>query len=141
MVAELSTQNAEETENLGRRLAGRVKPGTVIVLEGPLGSGKTTLVKGLAKGLGIADTVTSPSFTIMAEYEGPVRLVHVDLYRTDSDAELDLLGMREKLTDHAVIVIEWGEKATDFLPQDYVHVSFDIGNLETRNIRITGAEL
>lgn len=129
----------EETEALGYVFARRVGRGTIIVLTGPLGSGKTTFVKGLARGLGIEDVIVSPSFVIMVEYEGSVPLCHIDLYRTGSDEELELLGLADKLAENAVIVVEWGEKAESLLPRDRVTVDFSIESDGTRTISIGGA--
>ena len=137
----MTTESADQTEQLGIRLGRQARPGMVIVLEGPLGSGKTTFTKGIAKGLNIRETVTSPSFTIIAEYEGSMPLVHVDLYRTGSDEELELLGLGEKLSGSAVCVIEWGEKAESFVPNESIRVSFEILEDGGRKIMLRGVTL
>ncbi len=141
MFHEVITHSADQTEDLGIRLGRNAHPGTIIVLEGPLGSGKTTITKGIAKGLGIEEIVTSPSFTIMAEYEGPIPMVHVDLYRTGSDEELELLGLREKLATDSVCVIEWGEKAEAFVPAGGIRIRLEILADGARKIVLRGTSL
>ena len=111
---EYITHSAEETIALGRALAPTLKHLRMVVLHGDLGAGKTTLVKGFAEGLNAAsqDDVTSPTFTLVHEYRGPdVTLYHVDLYRIDTQRELETLGLDEMLAEEAnLVVVEWGEK-------------------------------
>jgi tRNA threonylcarbamoyladenosine biosynthesis protein TsaE len=100
----------EETEALAVRIGAAARPGDVIALTGELGAGKTAFVRGLAAGLGIpAGEVASPTFTMVAEYRGPVTLVHVDLYRL-TPADVDVLALREYATDTAVTAVEWFER-------------------------------
>ena len=107
---ELLTASAAETEAAGERLARRLSPGDVLLLEGPLGSGKTTFVRGLARGLGVAGHVSSPTFQLVRVYEGKVALAHADLYRLDDPAAaLADLGL-EELLDRGAAVIEWGDR-------------------------------
>jgi tRNA threonylcarbamoyladenosine biosynthesis protein TsaE len=113
MTTELITHSAEETIAFGRRLATDLSPPLIVLLRGDLGAGKTTLVKGIAEGFGAAraDDVTSPTFTLVHEYRGPdVILYHVDLYRIDSQRELDTLGLDDLLSPNCILLIEWGEK-------------------------------
>ena len=101
------------SEALGARLAGLVRPGDVVTLSGPLGAGKTSIARGLLAGLGLEDEAPSPSFAIVQPYERPevrVPVLHVDLYRLDSAAELDELGLDEARAD-SVLVVEWPERA------------------------------
>ena len=111
---EYTTRSADETIALGRQLASRLRDVSMVILRGDLGAGKTTLVKGIAEGLNAAsqDDVTSPTFTLIHEYRGPdVRLYHVDLYRIETQRELDTLGLDELLADEGnLVLIEWGEK-------------------------------
>ena len=111
---EYTTHSAEETIALGRELAPTLKNLRMVILHGDLGAGKTTLVKGIAEGLNAAsqDDVTSPTFTLIHEYRGPeVTLYHVDLYRIDTQRELDTLGLDELFADDRnLVLIEWGEK-------------------------------
>jgi tRNA threonylcarbamoyladenosine biosynthesis protein TsaE len=108
-VTEQVTQSDAETEAVGEALAGRLGPGDVVFLEGPLGAGKTTFVRGLARGLGCdLEAVSSPTFTIVQEYAGRVPLQHVDLYRLSS-VETDDLAL-DDLMEGAVMAIEWAER-------------------------------
>jgi tRNA threonylcarbamoyladenosine biosynthesis protein TsaE len=113
----------------------------VVSLIGALGSGKTTLVKGIARSLGVEEEVTSPSFTIMSVYQGRMTLTHVDLYRIDDAAELDYLGFEEALDDLGVCVIEWGEKARDVLPESPVEVHLRMLPNGAREISVQGVAL
>ena len=108
------THSQSETEAVGRELAARLTAGSVVLLYGELGAGKTALVRGLAEGLGVMpDDVSSPTFTLMQEYRGGrLPLIHVDLYRLDDRREVDDLGL-EELGEGAVLAIEWAEKLPD----------------------------
>jgi tRNA threonylcarbamoyladenosine biosynthesis protein TsaE len=113
MTNELLTHSAEETIAFGRKLATDLSPPLIVLLRGDLGAGKTTLVKGIAEGFGAAraDDVTSPTFTLVHEYRGPdVILYHVDLYRIDTQRELETLGLDDLLAPNCILLIEWGEK-------------------------------
>ena len=111
---EYITRSADETIALGRELAPKLREMRMVILHGDLGAGKTTLVKGIAEGLNAAsqDEVTSPTFTLIHEYRGPeVTLYHVDLYRIDTERELNTLGLDELLAEEGnLVMIEWGEK-------------------------------
>jgi len=112
------SKSEEETKKLGELIAKSVSPGTLIVLKGDLGCGKTALTRGIAKGLGIPeDEISSPSFNIVHEYE---RLVHVDLYRVNSVDDLEDLGLYETLEDDRVKVVEWGEELLSEFPNAVV---------------------
>ena len=103
-----STHSADETTELGRRLAAELKPGSIVVLRGELGAGKTTLAKGIAEGFHAAEAerVTSPTFTLIHEYRGPqVTLYHIDLYRVDTQRELDTLGLDDLMDGHSILLI------------------------------------
>lgn len=128
----------EETENLGRKIGTALSHGAVVSLSGPLGAGKTVLTKGIAQGLGVNSTITSPSFTIVVEHEGNIPLRHIDLYRTGSDEELELFGFTELTSGDGVTVIEWGEKALSFLDDDRVEVIISIRKDGSRELNITG---
>ena len=113
------TASAEETIDVGRRLALLLQPPLLLILRGDLGAGKTTLVKGIAEALGAADAekVTSPTFTLVHEYQGispvthkPLNLYHLDLYRLEEDQQLAALGIDEMAADNSLVLIEWGEK-------------------------------
>jgi len=102
----------EETQAFGRRLAQSLSPPCLVLLEGELGSGKTTLAKGLVAGLGVArqEEVTSPTFTLVHEYGGSDKVYHIDLYRIETPHELASLGLEDFLSERAIVLVEWGEK-------------------------------
>jgi tRNA threonylcarbamoyladenosine biosynthesis protein TsaE len=118
----LRTRSADATFAAGRVLAAVIEIGDVVALDGGLGAGKTVFVKGIAAGLGVHETVTSPTFAIVQEYEGRVLLTHMDLYRIDSRAELGNVGFFDALDDDAVCVIEWAERASGLLPEHHLSV-------------------
>lgn len=106
------TGSTEETEAAGERLARGMGVGDVLLLEGPLGAGKTTFVRGLARGLGVAGHVASPTYQLVREYRGRIPLAHADLYRLeDPAAELPGLGV-EELLDRGALVVEWGDRVS-----------------------------
>ena len=109
----ISTHSAEETIAVGRKLARDLSPPLIVFLRGDLGAGKTTLVKGIAEGFEAAraENVTSPTFTLIHEYRGPKTILyHIDLYRIDTDRELETLGLDDLLAPDSILLIEWGEK-------------------------------
>lgn len=103
------TTSAAETERAGTRLGERLQPGDVVLLTGELGAGKTTFVRGVARGTGSSADVASPTFQLVRVYPGRVQLAHVDLYRVESSAELRDLGL-EELAEQGAVVVEWGER-------------------------------
>jgi tRNA threonylcarbamoyladenosine biosynthesis protein TsaE len=114
---EFTTRSGADTVEVGRKLAGLLKPPQFLLLIGELGTGKTTLVKGIAEALdaAAADEVTSPTFTLLHEYEGqrdgePLKLYHIDVYRLESERQLETLGLDELLTPDALVFVEWGDK-------------------------------
>ncbi len=116
-IHEFTTQSGADTIEVGRKLARLVKPPQLLILRGDLGTGKTTLVKGIAQALDAAeaDEVTSPTFTLIHEYDGvrdgkPVKLFHLDVYRLEDERQLETLGLDELLTPDALVLVEWGEK-------------------------------
>jgi tRNA threonylcarbamoyladenosine biosynthesis protein TsaE len=132
------THSEHETSEVGRELARRVRPGQAVLLDGPLGAGKTAFVRGLAEGLGSpADEVSSPTFTIIQEYRGATPLQHVDLYRL-SPAEADDLGLDEMLETH-VVAVEWPDRWRD-APDDAVRVGIAITSHADRRITIAGLD-
>ena len=118
------TENAEETFALGERIGRALKGKETIALEGEPGAGKTVLTKGIAKGLGVTDLVTSPTFTILNEYEGRAKLFHYDMYRISDPEELGEVGFSERLGE-GVTVVEWSENIRSALPVDAVFVAVD----------------
>ena len=127
--------SAAETMRLGEKLGGFLAPGSVVALSGGLGAGKTCFTKGIALALGISDEITSPTYTIVREYEGAVPLRHIDTYRLSGEADFELIGGEELIDEDRVVVVEWPEKIARFLPQDTVFVDIEIYG-EKRIIRI-----
>jgi tRNA threonylcarbamoyladenosine biosynthesis protein TsaE len=116
-VHQFTTHSGADTVEVGRKLARLLKPPQLLLLRGELGTGKTTLVKGIAQALDAAepDEVTSPTFTLVHEYEGtqdgkPVKLYHLDVYRIEGERQLETLGLDELLTPDALVLVEWGDK-------------------------------
>jgi tRNA threonylcarbamoyladenosine biosynthesis protein TsaE len=136
----LCTSSPEETIQLGQFIGGVLKPGAVIGLCGELGTGKTHLVKGLAKGLGVDKRyyVTSPSFTIINEYPGTISLNHIDLYRLEDSDQWEDLGYEEYFYGDGVTVIEWAEKILPLLPENRLMVEIHHLDGDRRKFRITG---
>jgi tRNA threonylcarbamoyladenosine biosynthesis protein TsaE len=133
------TYSAEETTDLGRRLAAELKPGSVVLLRGDLGAGKTTLVKGIAEGFQAAkaEEVTSPTFTLIHEYRGPeVTLYHIDLYRIDTQRELDTLALDDLMTAKSILLIEWGEKFERFAKERDVEIGIEPRGGDERLVKI-----
>lgn len=114
---EIISGGPEETKDVGKRLARKLKPGDCISLIGELGAGKTTLIKGIAKGLGIKEEVVSPTFILIREYKGGLPLYHVDAYRISKEEELREVGIEEYLlSDDGVTVVEWGDRVKKIFP-------------------------
>lgn len=131
----LRTRSEEETESLGAKIGKVIFSPSCIALIGELGSGKTTLTRGIARGMGIENTVKSPSFVIINEYSGPVPLYHFDLYRIDDPGQLVQLGYEEYFYSRkGVVVVEWADKILDFLPSQYLRIEMRIKNFHEREI-------
>ena len=127
------SRSEEETERFAAELAAVVPPGTVIALEGDLGAGKTAFARGFARGLGITEPVTSPTFTILQSYEGGrLPLWHFDLYRLEDEGEMDEIGYEDCFYGEGVSLVEWASRMPDCLPENTVHVRFPVcRNVET----------
>jgi tRNA threonylcarbamoyladenosine biosynthesis protein TsaE len=117
------THNEIETEALGETLARRLGPGDVVAYRGDLGAGKTAFTRGLARGLGCTGRVTSPTFTVVNEYEGRLPLFHFDLYRLEGEDALYDIGWEDYLDRGGVCAVEWSERAEAALPRETVWVS------------------
>lgn len=139
LMQETVTFSELETLQFGASIGSSLQPGSVVALSGPLGSGKTTLVKGIARSLGISEAVTSPTFTIIQEYRGTMPLYHMDLYRIDSIEEFDLLGAEEFFYDQGVTVVEWSEKIASILPRNAVYITCRIEQDQSRTITVGAA--
>lgn len=117
------TRSAAATDRLARRLAELLAPGDVVLLAGDLGAGKTTFARGLAAGLGVREPVVSPTFTLARVYAGRLEMVHADVYRLDTHAELADLGLDEIAGPDAVVVVEWGDVVRDAFAPDRLEVT------------------
>jgi tRNA threonylcarbamoyladenosine biosynthesis protein TsaE len=126
----LTTNGAAETEAIGEAIGSQLRLGDLVVLSGDLGAGKTTFTKGLARALGVEQRVTSPTFTIVQEYDGRLPVAHVDVYRLERIQELYDFGF-EELLEERVTVVEWGDAIALVLPHDRVNVRIELdGNDE-----------
>ena len=127
--------NPEETKKYGTEFSKSLKPNTVIALIGPLGAGKTTLTKAIAEGLGVTEMLSSPTFTIVCEYEsGRLPLYHFDVYRVNDEDELFEMGFQEYFHKGGVCLIEWADLVTDLLPKDTVVLKLDYGETEESRV-------
>jgi tRNA threonylcarbamoyladenosine biosynthesis protein TsaE len=137
---EFTTHSADDTIRLGRDLAEMLQPPKLVLLRGDLGAGKTTLVKGIAEAFEAAseDDVTSPTFTLIHEYHGPaVDIYHIDLYRIDTQRELETLGLDDLLRENSLLLIEWGEKFTRFERERDVDIALERVGENQRRVRVT----
>jgi len=134
------TRSEAETVAFGRDLATRLPAGAVVLLIGNLGAGKTTLAKGIAEGAGAArsDEVSSPTFTLIHEYGDPVRVYHVDLYRIEEAGEAARLGLEELYESGSLVLIEWGERFPELLPEKRIEVTLRRVGDEEREIALSG---
>ena len=139
---EYTSNSPGQTEEIGAALAAELKPGAVLAFTGALGAGKTAFVRGLARGLGIAERVTSPTFTIVNEYEGGrLPLFHFDMYRLGSSEELFDIGWEDYLARGGVCAVEWSENIADALEESCIKVDIRRGASENqRTITITGGD-
>ena len=131
---EYLSHSPEETEHIGEMLGRRLRPGTVVAYRGGLGMGKTAFTRGLARGLGCAGRVTSPTFTIVNEYDGATPLFHFDMYRLGSSDELFDIGWEDYLARGGVCAVEWSENVADALERDTVRVDIRRGGEESRRV-------
>ncbi len=138
----ITTDSLRETQDFARDFAKNLKGGDVLCLYGNLGSGKTSFVQGLAKGLGITRRIISPTFIIARRYEmGDLNLYHIDLYRTQTLQDLRSIGMDEILEDDKnIVAIEWAEKLLDLIPKKRVDLKFEYIDENTRKITIENHE-
>ncbi|MCI8869322.1 MAG: tRNA (adenosine(37)-N6)-threonylcarbamoyltransferase complex ATPase subunit type 1 TsaE [Lawsonibacter sp.] len=140
---EYTTNSEAETEALGERLGRVLRPGTVVAYTGDLGAGKTAFTRGLARGLGCPERVTSPTYTVVNEYEGGrLPLFHFDMYRLGGPEELYGIGWEDYLARGGVCAVEWSENVSEALEEDAVRVDLRRGGTENqRHIVIRGAEV
>jgi tRNA threonylcarbamoyladenosine biosynthesis protein TsaE len=146
-IHEFMTQSGADTIEVGRKLARLLKPPQLLILRGDLGTGKTTLVKGIAQALDAAeaDEVTSPTFTLIHEYDGtrdgkPVKLFHLDVYRLEDERQLETLGLDELLTPDALVLVEWGEKFKSIRKKATGEIAISAEGGDARKITVTVKE-
>lgn len=132
------SHSEDETQKIGFEVAEKIKKGDVISLTGSLGAGKTVFAKGFAKQLGIEEAIVSPTFTLVQEYDGRMKMYHLDLYRLSGEDEFESMGGEDFLYSDGVTLIEWSEKIESMLPDDTIYVEITINEDLTRAIEITG---
>jgi tRNA threonylcarbamoyladenosine biosynthesis protein TsaE len=138
LTAALRLEGLEQTAALGRRLAASLRPGDIILLEGPLGAGKTALVAAIARGLDSTDDVGSPTFVLVRQYQGRLPLVHADLYRLDSVSEVAALGLLE-LSEDGVLAVEWAERDPSLAVAGALRLRLTPGDETTRLVDVLAA--
>lgn len=143
-IHEFTTQSGADTIEVGRKLARFLKPPQLLLLRGDLGTGKTTLVKGIAQALDAAepDEVTSPTFTLLHEYDGtlhgkPVKLYHIDVYRLEGERQLETLGLDELLTPDSLVFVEWGDKFKSIRKKATGEIAIASAGGDARKITVT----
>ncbi len=134
------TRSDEETKDVGRQLAPLLPSNGTVLLIGDLGAGKTTLAKGIVAGRGAAqpDEVASPTFTLIHEYGNPVTVYHIDLYRLEAAEEVRRLGVEDLFDSNALVLIEWGERFPELLPDKRVEIRIRQTGEDSRTIEVTG---
>jgi tRNA threonylcarbamoyladenosine biosynthesis protein TsaE len=139
MVIEIESETADRTREVGQALASMLQPRDTVVLTGDLGAGKTTLVQGIGRGLGVEDHVASPTFTLVREYTGRLDIAHVDVYRLERVQDVLELALDELGGPERVLLIEWGDAVSDLLPEDRLRVELttERSDAETRRIVMT----
>jgi len=142
-VDRFTTVSAEETEQIGKRIGRRLKAGDIVALEGPLGSGKTTLVKGIAKGLGVKneEAVASPTYVLIREYEARQPIYHMDWYRLSKVEGPDRLLTEECFNSRGITVVEWAERGKNLFPKTCIWIVLKYEGLANRAIEIVGLEI
>jgi tRNA threonylcarbamoyladenosine biosynthesis protein TsaE len=139
---EFLTKSTAETEALGEKLAGHLKPGSVVALFGPMGAGKTALTRGIARGLGIAGGVSSPTFALVHEYDGRLPVYHFDMYRVESWDDLYSTGFFDYLEAGGVVIVEWSENIENAIPDGAIRVTLRQGTSgDERVVTINGVAL
>ena len=138
-IYQISASSIDQTRRLGQTIGAVLHKRILLAMSGDLGSGKTTFVQGLAKGIGVPDDcyITSPTYTLINEYPGRLPLIHVDLYRISTADEIDDIGLLDIFREHGVTAIEWAEKITDDLPPERIDIVIHVAENETRQIELT----
>lgn len=136
-----TTKSPEETFELGVKIGKILKPGNIISLQGNLGAGKTVIAKGIGSALEVKEDITSPTYTIICEYNGTLPFYHMDLYRISDYDEFEMLGVDHMLFGKGVTLIEWSERIEDELPDDVITISINANSDNSREIKIEGLNL
>ena len=137
---EFIVRTEEDTINLGKKIGEKLKKGDVVALDGSLAAGKTYLTKGIAKGLGIQEDITSPTFTLISEYSGRFNLYHMDVYRLEGVEDFLDLGTEEMLYGDGVCVIEWSKKVKQELPKNTIYIDIMVNDDNSRKIIINSKD-
>lgn len=135
MEYKITTRSEKDTIELAQNFESEKFPNMIICLDGELGSGKTVFTKGIANALGIQESITSPTFNIIKEYDGELPLYHMDVYRLDGNT--DGYGIEEYFTKGGVVVIEWADTIKDILPDEYLHIKFKVLDENKRVLILT----
>lgn len=136
LTLQFTTKSAEETISLGKKIGSLLKPGDIIAMTGTLAAGKTTITKGIALALGVTETITSPTFCLISEYEGKMPLYHMDVYRLDGAEDFANLGADDMLYGSGVCIIEWSEKIQEEIPSKSIFLDIQTKNENERLITI-----
>ena len=131
---DIIVKTPEECMDIGEKISSKLKPGDILSLEGELGAGKTTFVKGILKGLNYKHDVTSPTFTLINEYETDVKVIHIDFYRENDTKRWEVIGLDEYLYSDSIIILEWGNLVKDLLPDNMISIFFEHLDLNKRKI-------
>jgi len=135
MRVKVRTSAAEETRELGEAIAALLRPRDAVILTGELGAGKTTFAQGVARGLGVEESISSPTFTLVKEYRGILELAHVDVYRLDRVQDVVDLGLEELGHGDAVLLVEWGDTVEELLPGERLRVELTTGSGQEHDAR------
>ncbi len=135
MTREFESHSPTETQRLGRRLAGLLRPGDVILLQGELGAGKTCFAQGIGAGLKVAEAVKSSSFVLVNEYHGRLHVYHADLFRLEDPQQVFELGLEENAED-GLLLVEWPDRAPQELPPDHLFARFETTGERSRRITL-----
>ena len=133
------SQTPEETFHLGQKFASTLKGGEVIAFRGEMGAGKTTFCRGIAAGLATTDPASSPTYSIVNYYRGPIPFAHFDAWRITSEEDLEAAGFYDYLENNAVVAVEWSEKVEDLLPPNTMYITVTQGPQGEREFLIEGA--
>ena len=134
MEIEFISKNYEDTFDLGSKISNKLKAGDVIGLIGNLASGKTCFVKGILNGLGYKHNVTSPTFTLINEYNAKIKVIHIDFYRETNIERWKNIGLHDVLNEDAIIIIEWADLLLDLLPKNILKIYFNHISKDCRKI-------